>query len=138
MLGILVVSHSASVARGIAEIASGMGGAAVIVRGVGGTEDGELGLSVPYVLEALEALLACCDEVLMVPDLGSSVLGARAARELLGDRGARVLLVDAPVLEGTLMGAVEASLGSSSAQVARVAREARHLRKWAEGADDRS
>ena len=58
MNGILVLSHSAQAARGIAEIASQMGGPDVPIAACGGTEDGGLGTSVTEVLAALEDLLS--------------------------------------------------------------------------------
>ncbi|MCX7827841.1 MAG: hypothetical protein N2315_01355 [Thermanaerothrix sp.] len=129
MIGILVVSHSAKAAEGIAEIASAMCQGAAPVAGVGGAEDGGLGTSVPAIYEALVGLLVRCDGVVVVPDLGSAVLSARAALGMLGDDASRVAIADGPVLEGAMMGAVQASVGSSLAEVERTVREARDLEK---------
>jgi dihydroxyacetone kinase DhaKLM complex PTS-EIIA-like component DhaM len=76
VIGILVVSHSAKAAEGIAEIASQMSGGIVPVRAVGGTEEGGLGTSVPGIVEALGGLLDTAEGVVLVPDLGSAVLSA--------------------------------------------------------------
>jgi PTS hybrid protein len=129
VIGILVVSHSAKAAEGIAEIASQMSGGIVPVRAVGGTEEGGLGTSVPGIVEALGGLLEKAEGVVLVPDLGSAVLSARSALEFLGDDAKKVLIVDAPVLEGAMMASVEASIGSSLERVAQVAGEARLLSK---------
>ncbi|WP_300526618.1 dihydroxyacetone kinase phosphoryl donor subunit DhaM [Aminiphilus sp.] len=129
MIGICVVSHSAKAAEGIAEIASQMSGGIVPVRAVGGTEEGGLGTSVPGIVEALGGLLEKAEGVVLVPDLGSAVLSARSALEFLGDDAKKVLIVDAPVLEGAMMASVEASIGSSLERVAQVAGEARLLSK---------
>lgn len=78
MIGILVVSHSGEAASGIAKIATEMSGHGdVPVVGVGGNESGGLGISVPNVYQALLDLLDHCDGVLIVPDIGSSVLSSR-------------------------------------------------------------
>ena len=53
------------------------------MRGVGGSEDGGLGTSVPQILEVLQELLRACEGVAVVPDLGSAVLSARSALEFL-------------------------------------------------------
>ena len=98
-------------------------------QALGGAEGGGLGTSVPSILDALQTLLDRCDEVVLIPDLGSAVLSAGVALDLLGDEASRVTVVDAPVLEWAMMGAVEASLGSDAAKVASVARDARHLQK---------
>ncbi|WP_029165174.1 dihydroxyacetone kinase phosphoryl donor subunit DhaM [Aminiphilus circumscriptus] len=129
MIGILVVSHSAKAAEGIAEIASQMSGGIVPVRAVGGTEEGELGTSVSSIVEALGGLLEEAEGVVLVPDLGSAVLSARSALEFLGDDAKKVLIVDAPILEGAMMASVEASIGSPLERVAQVAGEARLLSK---------
>lgn len=129
MIGILVVSHSAKAAEGISEIASAMCQGAVPVVGVGGNDDGGLGTSVPAIYEALVGLLERCDGVVVVPDLGSAVLSARAALTMLEDQAGRVLVADGPVLEGAMMGAVQASVGSSLEEVAYTVHQARDLEK---------
>jgi len=130
VIGILVVSHSAEAARGIALIASQMSGGGAFVRGVGGSEDGGLGTSVPQILEVLQELLRACEGVAVVPDLGSAVLSARSALEFLDpSEAARVAVADAPALEGAMMGAVESSLGSDLAKVVATAEGARNLEK---------
>ena len=132
MNAILVVSHSAEAARGIVAIASQMAGERVGIAACGGTDDGELGTSVPSILSALEGLLETSDGVLVIPDLGSAVLAARTAKDLLGERAGRVLIADGPVLEGTLMASVEASVGAGLERLAAVVDEARGLRKLQE------
>lgn len=132
MNAILVVSHSAEAARGIVAIASQMAGERVGITACGGTDDGGLGTSVPSILSALEGLLETSDGVLVIPDLGSAVLAARTARALLGERAGRVLIADGPVLEGTLMAAVEAGIGAGLDRLAAVVDETRGLRKLQE------
>ena len=56
-------------------------------------------------------------------------LSARSALEFLGDDAKKVLIVDAPILEGAMMASVEASIGSPLERVAQVAGEARLLSK---------
>jgi dihydroxyacetone kinase phosphotransfer subunit len=133
MVGILIVSHSEAAALGIAQIASGMsgsGGVCVPIAGVGGNEDGGLGVSVSKVADALVDMLPRCDGVLVIPDLGSSILSSRGAIGMLSpEEAAKVVIADAPVLEGSMMAAVEASVGSDIAAVAKTASEARYLKK---------
>ncbi|GHV27719.1 PTS mannose transporter subunit IID [Synergistales bacterium] len=133
-VGILVVSHSEQAARGIAEIAAQMSGAAdeggVTIVAVGGNGEGGLGVSVGKIADALSGMISSCDGVLIIPDLGSSVLSSRGVIETLGEGdAAKVAIADAPILEGALMAAVEASSGSGLAEVTAAAEEARELRK---------
>ncbi|MDR1966018.1 MAG: PTS mannose transporter subunit IID [Synergistaceae bacterium] len=132
MIGILVVSHSEDAAKGIKDIAVGMSGAgdSVLIEGVGGNDSGGLGVSVGKIFDALSAMLPKTEGVLVVPDLGSSILSSRSAIELLPpEDSSRVVMADAPVLEGAMMAAVEASGGSDLAAVADSAMDARNLQK---------
>ena len=131
MIGLLIVSHSEDAARGITQVAAAMAGEGCVeIIGVGGNDAGGLGVSVTKVYDALEHLLLKTDGVLIIPDLGSSVLSSRSAIELLPpDDGAKVVIVDAPVLEGAMLAAVEASCGAPMQQVIEAAREARNLEK---------
>lgn len=129
MNALLVVSHSAEAARGIVAIASQMGGDGVVLAACGGAADGSLGNSVPSIVGVLENLLDQAEGVVAIPDLGSSVLAVQMARELLGERAARVRIADGPVLEGALMAAVEAGIGSSLDRIVEVVNDTRYLKK---------
>ena len=130
MIGILVVCHSAKAAEGIAEIASQMAGEKVKVVGVGGNEEGEIGTSIADIYAALSELLNECEGVVVIPDLGSAVLSTKAALGFLADeQKSKVVIADAPVLEGTMMAAVEASTGSPKEKVMQVAESAHLLKK---------
>lgn len=130
MIGILVVSHSGEAASGIARVARETSGSKVDVRGVGGNEDGGLGVPVSPVFDALTEMLGQNDGVLILPDLGSSVLSSRSAIALLPPEDAsRVAIANAPVLEGAVLASVEASIGSPLEKVEATAVEARNLDK---------
>ena len=130
MLGLLIVSHSEDAARGISQIAAEMGGGRVEILGVGGNDEGGLGVSVAKVMDALSRLLPNTEGVLVLPDLGSSVLATRTALEMIPrEEAAKVIIADAPILEGAMMAAVEAGCGSSLEKVAETAEGTRNLRK---------
>ncbi|MDR1915775.1 MAG: PTS mannose transporter subunit IID [Synergistaceae bacterium] len=132
MVGILVVSHSLSAAEGIVQIALEMSGGSGMVKiaGIGGNDTGGLGITAQKILDSLKQILEHSNEVLILPDIGSSILSARNAIELLPPEDAsKVIIADAPILEGALMAAIEASLGSDLLKVAASAGEARNLRK---------
>lgn len=130
MIGILVVCHSFKAADGIVEIASQMAGEKVRVVGVGGNEEGGLGTSTANIYEGLDKLLMECDGVVVIPDLGSAVLSTKAALDFLPeDQKSKVVIADAPVLEGTVLASVEASTGSLVEKVRQVAESAHLLKK---------
>jgi len=126
LVGIVLVSHSGALAEGAAELAGQVSGGTVRVLAAGGTDDGELGTSA----EKISAAVAEAETgagVVVLPDLGSAVLTVRA---LLGDEpDERVLLVDAPFVEGAVAATVTAAAGLDLKAVARAAEEAWHARK---------
>jgi dihydroxyacetone kinase DhaKLM complex PTS-EIIA-like component DhaM len=83
-VGIVLVSHSAALAEGTAELAGQVGGGTVAIAAAGGTDDGRLGTSIDKVSRAVERANGGAG-VLIIPDLGSSVL---TVRTLLDDLGA--------------------------------------------------
>jgi phosphoenolpyruvate-protein phosphotransferase/dihydroxyacetone kinase phosphotransfer subunit len=124
VVGIVIVSHSRRLAEGAAELAREMGGAEVPLEIAGGLDlpDSPIGTDAVKVLEAIERAWSN-DGVLVLMDLGSAVLSAEMAVEMLPDeRRAKVLLSDAPLIEGVVAAAVTAKLGSPLDQVASEAR----------------
>jgi PTS hybrid protein len=125
VVGIVLVSHSAELAGGLRALLLQLGAEAVEVAG--GTAEGELGTSYDLVRAAIDRADAGAG-VLVLPDLGSSVLTARAVLEDHPVPGA--LIVDAPLVEGAVAAAVTASTGADLAAVAAAAEEARDVRKF--------
>jgi dihydroxyacetone kinase phosphotransfer subunit len=122
----VLVSHSARLAEGAADLAGQVGGGTVRVIPAGGTEDGGLGTSAAKVERALIAAQSGAG-VLVLPDLGSAVLTVLAMLEDL--RGPQVLLADAPFVEGAVAATVTAAAGADLRAVAKAAEEAWHARK---------
>ena len=125
-VGIVLVSHSARLAEGAADLAGQVSGGTVRVVPAGGTDDGGLGTSAEKVGRALAAAESGAG-VLVLPDLGSAVLTVVAMLEDL--RGPRVLLADAPFVEGAVAATVTAATGADLRAVAEAAEEAWHARK---------
>ena len=124
MVGIVIVSHSATLAAGVREVAAEMAGPDVRLELAGGIEAPEpaLGTDATRVAEAI-ARADSGDGVIVLMDLGSAVLSAETALELLTEeQRKRVLLCEAPLVEGAVAAAVAARLGSSLQAVAAEAR----------------
>lgn len=129
-VGIVLVSHSASLAAGTAELAGQVGGGAVTIAAAGGTDDGRLGTSIGKVAAAVRQASAGAG-VVVLPDLGSSVLTVRTllAEGDLDDVPGGVEVADAPFVEGAVAAAVTAAAGGSLKAVLDAAREARNVGK---------
>ena len=125
-VGIVLVSHSARLAEGAADLAGQVSGGTVRVLAAGGTGDGELGTSAEKIAAAVAGAEAGAG-VLVLPDLGSAVLTVRAMLEDMP--GARVVLADAPFVEGAVAATVTAAAGADLKAVATAAEEAWHARK---------
>lgn len=121
MVGIVVVSHSARLAEGVVELARGMAGPEVPIAAAGGIDEpGALGTDAVRVMKAIEA--AGGGDVLVLVDLGSAVLSAETALDLLGpDARGRVALCAAPLVEGAVAAAAAARAGGTLDDVAREA-----------------
>jgi len=103
MVGIVIVSHSATAAEGIVEVAAEMGGETAIEAA--GGDDGEIGTDVDRISDALAAA-DDGDGVVVLVDLGSAVMNAEVAIEM---HDGEAVIADAPVLEGAVNAAVAAT-----------------------------
>ncbi|MBK5249022.1 MAG: HPr family phosphocarrier protein [Actinomycetales bacterium] len=113
--GLVLVSHSAQLAAGAVEVAAQMA-PDVLVRAAGGTGDGRIGTSYDLVEQAVTGLLdEGASAVVVLTDLGSATLTAESVLEALDDE--RVVLADAPFVEGAVAAAVAAQSGGDAAAV---------------------
>jgi len=127
-VGIVLVSHSAQLAEGTAELAGQVGGGTVTIATAGGTDDGRIGTSLGKIQRALR-LAEAGDGVVILPDLGSSVLTVRALLAEPDDLPGQVVMADAPFVEGAVAAVVAAAAGGDLKAVLDAAQEARHARK---------
>jgi dihydroxyacetone kinase phosphotransfer subunit len=128
-VGLVIISHSAPLAQGLAELVGQVAGPDVPIEAIGGGPEGTLGTDGGRVLEALQRAARGSGSVVLM-DLGSSVLSVKAALEELGeDELERLRVADAPLVEGAVAAGVMASTGDDVDGVHRAAEEARHARK---------
>jgi dihydroxyacetone kinase phosphotransfer subunit len=122
-VGIVIVSHSPDVARGTADMVHQMVGGDVKVAWCGGVPGGGLGSSVEAILAAIEAAWSERGVAVLV-DLGGAATHSEMAVEMLApERRERVVVCDAPIVEGAVAAAAEASGGAALAQVRAAAEE---------------
>jgi phosphoenolpyruvate---glycerone phosphotransferase subunit DhaM len=127
MVGLVLVSHSRTLAAGLAELIAQLA-PDVTVKTAAGTVDGRIGTSPDAVAAAIPAADSG-EGVVILPDLGSAVLSVRVALEDLADEE-RYVLVDAPFVEGAISAAVTAGTGATLTEVIAAAREAREIPKF--------
>mgnify|MGYP000849035443 FL=1 len=127
MVNLVIVSHSAQLGEGVGALARQMlmgdGCKLAIAAGIDDPEN-PIGTDPIKVMEAIESV-ADTDHVLVMMDIGSALLSAETALELLApDIAAKVRLCAAPLVEGTLAATVSAAAGADIDQVIRDAMHA--------------
>lgn len=123
-VGIVIVSHSADVAKGAADMVHGMVGDEVRVRHTGGDPGGGLGTDVGAIKAAIEGVWSEAGVAILV-DLGAAEMNTEMAIELLpGAKRRLVRICNAPVVEGAVLAATEASGGANLEEVCQTAEAA--------------
>ncbi len=122
-VGILIVSHSPKVAEGAVDMVRQMVGDEVSCTGVGGDPDGGLGTDAARILAGIEAVWSAAGVAVLV-DLGGAEMNSEMAIEMLDEaRRGLVRIAAAPVVEGAVIAATEASTGSTLDEVVTAAEE---------------
>ena len=122
-VGIVIVSHSPRVAEGAADMVHQMVGDEVPLAWCGGDPAGGLGTSVEAILAAIDAAWSDAGVAILF-DLGGAETNAEMAIEMLDPaRAAKIAVCNAPVVEGAVIAATEASGGSTLAVVKATAEE---------------
>ena len=122
-VGIVIVSHSPEVAKGTADMVRQMVGAQVPLAWCGGNPAGGLGTSVEAICKAIEAAWSDRGVAIMV-DMGGAETNSEMAIEMLAQpKHAKVVVCNAPIVEGAVIAATEASSGSSLETVRKTAEE---------------
>ncbi|SFR77864.1 Phosphocarrier protein HPr /dihydroxyacetone kinase DhaM subunit [Agromyces sp. CF514] len=122
-VGLVFVSHSAKIAEGLVDLAAQMAPSVALVA-AGGTDDGRIGTSFDRVSSAIGEADAGAGVVVLC-DLGSAILTTETALDFLDDEvRSRVVVADAPLVEGGVAAAVAAEAGEALDAVVAAARSA--------------
>jgi len=122
-VGIVIVSHSPKVAEGAADMVRQMVGDSVNVAHAGGDPSGGLGTDVAAILAAIARVWSEAGVAILV-DLGGAETNSEMAVEMLPpERRSRVVVCNAPIVEGAVMAAAEASGGATLEAVRRTAED---------------
>jgi phosphoenolpyruvate---glycerone phosphotransferase subunit DhaM len=122
-VGIVIVSHSPKVAEGAADMVRQMVGDSVPLAFTGGDPGGGLGTSVENIVAAIERAWSPAGVAILL-DLGGAETNSEIAVEMLpAEKQRKVVVCNAPIVEGAVIAATEASGGSSVEVVKRTAEE---------------
>ena len=122
-VGIVIVSHSPKIAEGAADMVRQMVGDSVPLAWTGGNSEGGLGTDVAAIIAAIDRAWSEAGVAILV-DLGGAETNSEMAIDLLDSaRRDKVLVCEAPIVEGAVMAATEASGGATLDAVRRTAEE---------------
>lgn len=120
MVNLVLVSHSPSLVAGVAELARAMTQQSrIVIATAAGTGDPmhPLGTNAEKIRRAIEVAYSD-DGVVVLMDLGSAILSTEMALDFLPEAQRKnVRLCAAPMIEGAIAAAVQASLGGTLDQV---------------------
>lgn len=113
MVGLVFVSHSRQLAQAVCHLAKSVSQASLPLDFAGGTGENheELGTDATDIMDAITRVYSD-DGVLVLMDLGSAVLSARLAQQMLEDDCPKVRLCPAPLVEGGVAAAVQIGAGA--------------------------
>lgn len=122
-VGIVIVSHSKHVARGTADMVRQMVGEEVPLAWAGGNLERGLGTDLLSIKDALEKAWSPAGVAVLV-DLGGAETNTEMAIEMLPrEWQERIVICNAPIVEGAVMAATESSGGGTLADVCATAEE---------------
>lgn len=104
MVGIVIVSHSRSLADSVAEYTTIMAAGAKVAA-AGGLEDGSFGTSFDKIYRAIDSVYSD-DGVIVLMDMGSAVMTTEMVIEAYGSE--KVVMADCPLVEGAVVATIDA------------------------------
>lgn len=122
---ILLVSHSQQLTDGLKAMIEDMSDSeTVTLFSLGGTAEGELGSDPTKIVEAVNQS-PDAEQILVFADLGSAVLNAELAYDMLEpEQQTRYHLIDAPLVEGAFVAAITAGFSDDLSQITAEAQKA--------------
>ena len=123
MVHLILVSHHPALAQALAELAAQVSADPATIHTAAGIDDADnpIGTDAVRIMAAIDAA-DNPDGILILVDLGSAILSAQTALDLVDpDVAARCRIAAAPFVEGALSAAVAAASGADLATVAREA-----------------
>ncbi len=129
MIGMVIVSHSNKISTGIVELCKEMTREGIKIISAGGTRDKRLGTDVTLIMEAIEEANSG-DGVVILADMGSSIMSSEMAIEMLPEEiREKTIIVDAPIVEGSLAVAIQACISNDLEDTKRAGMEAKYMNK---------
>ena len=129
MVSLVIVAHNPLIAHGVKEMALQMLQGKISIAATGGTRDGRQGTDMEAIQNAIRSVMGP-DGIVILVDIGGALISVEAALEGMDEATRKkVVIADAPLVEGAILAATQASLGAPLQEVKKMAEEARLIRK---------
>jgi len=129
MVNIILVSHVKEIAEGVKKLAEQMKQGEVEIIAVGGTADGDIGTD-PDAIELAVKEVNKEDGIIILADLGSAIMSVNMVLDWLDDEvREKIVLADAPFVEGAVVAAVEAGMGNPIEEILESIESAEMIKK---------
>ena len=118
MFGIVIVSHSRTLAKSLCKLAEELSGKKIPVTYAGGVEgkDEVFGTDATDIMDAVESVYSD-DGVIIFADMGSALISSETALDFIdSDKAGNIYISSAPLVEGVISAAVQCSIGTSLKQ----------------------
>lgn len=133
MIGLVLVSHSPKIVEGLAHLIREMSDCPLALAGGIDDPDHPIGTDAVKIMQAIEEVMSD-DGVIIFVDLGSAILSAQTALDLLDPAIAeKVSISSAPLVEGALSASIIATTGADRLTVLHEAENALNAKKSALG-----
>ena len=140
MIGIVIVSHSADLARGVKVLAEQMGQGKLKIEAAGGVDnsDDPIGTDAMKILAAIQEVYSD-DGVLVFMDMGSAILSTEMAIDFLDEnQKSKIVLSGAPIVEGVIAASVAAAGDATIEEVQKEVETALYGKRAQLGLEDES
>ena len=114
MFGIVIVSHSRTLAKSLCELAVELSGKNIPVSYAGGVEgkDEAFGTDATDIMAAVESVYSD-DGVIIFADMGSALISSETALDFIDpDKAENIYISSAPLVEGVINAALQCSIGT--------------------------
>lgn len=130
MFAFIIVSHSNKLASGLKDILEQININKSRIIAIGGVDGDRLGTD-PLIIKKSIEKLKDADYIFIIGDIGSSILGSQMAIDMLDeDLKNKVIMLDAPIVEGAVAALVTSSVTNDIKEIINSANETKIVNKF--------
>jgi len=130
MASFIIASHNKKVAEDVVEITEQMNNKKSKLIPIGGTEDDRIGTNPLKIKKVIEEIYDG-DNIFVFADIGSSIMVTQMVLDMLNEKiREKIILVDAPLAEGTIAAVIQASITNNVNEIIHAVEECKRVNKF--------